>query len=306
MSENITILMATWNGTRFLQAQLESLRAQSWPDIDVVVSDDGSTDGTVEIIESFARTWNKGRFQIIPGPRLGFAENFRWLIRHADVRGEYVAFCDQDDIWKPDKLADAVAWLSEGPADSLRLRCGRTEITPTDGERVMSPLFPRPPSFRNALVQSIAGANTMVMNRAAFDVVRKASERTDFVSHDWWCYLVVTGAGGTVHYSPVPDILYRQHEGNLVGSNTSISARFARMVRLFKGQFRSWTDRNIAALDQCADLLTPESRAVLETFRKVRSKWLFRRLLALRKSGVYRQTRMGQVSLFAACILRLV
>jgi glycosyltransferase involved in cell wall biosynthesis len=298
--------MATWNGTRFLRPQLESLRGQTWSDIDVVVSDDGSTDGTVEVIDSFARNWSKGRFQIIPGPRLGFSENFRWLIRHADVCGEYVAFCDQDDIWKPEKLADAIAWLSDGQADEPRLWCGRTEITPTDGDRLMSPLFSRPPSFRNALVQSIAGANTMVMNRAAFDLVRKASERTGFVSHDWWCYLLVTGAGGTVHYSPEPGILYRQHEGNVVGANMSIQARSERMVRLLQGQFRRWTEANIAALDKCADLLTEESRHVLETFRNARGKGLVRRLRALRRSGVYRQTRLGQVSLFAACILRRV
>ena len=86
----------------------------------------------------------------------------------------------------------------------------------------MSPLFRRPPSFRNALVQSLAGGNTMVLNRPARDLVALASRRARFVSHDWWAYLLVTGAGGAVHYSAKPLVRYRQHAHNLVGANTSL------------------------------------------------------------------------------------
>ena len=103
------------------------------------------------------------------------------------------------------------------------LFCSRTLTITESGTPVgMSPLFRRTPSFRNALVQSLAGGNTMVLNRAARDIVALASRRARFVSHDWWAYLLVTGAGGVVHYSAKPLVRYRQHAQNLVGANTSL------------------------------------------------------------------------------------
>ena len=96
--------------------------------------------------------------------------------------------------------------------DVPALFCSRTRIITAEGEPAgFSPLFSKKPSFRNAIVQSIAGGNTMVMNRAARDIMLEASRRTGFVSHDWWCYLILTGVGGIVHYSPTAKIGYRQH-----------------------------------------------------------------------------------------------
>ncbi len=138
-----------------------------------------------------------------------------------------------------------------------------------------SPLFRKAPGFRNALVQSIAGGNTMVMNRAAFAIVRQSAERTSFVSHDWWCYMLVTGAGGRVIYSAEPHIGYRQHAGNVVGTNAGIFAKLARIRGLFGGRFAGWNARNIEALLRCRDLLRDDVVATIEKFDEARRSGLY-------------------------------
>ncbi len=299
----LAVLMATFNGARFIDEQLRSIDQQTWPIIDVWTSDDGSTDGTLGALERWAVYWSKGDFMRLPGPGRGFAANFRSLLTNAKIDADYVAFCDQDDVWLAEKTQAAVAAL-EIYGSRPALYCARTIITDADGEELSrSPLFRRPPDFANALVQSIGGGNTMVLNRAAHQLLREAATRTGFVSHDWFAYLIVAGGGGRVIYDETPHVRYRQHGENLVGSNQGWRARLARMKAAFGGRFVRWNDDNLAALDACRDLLTPAATETLHRFRQARSGRLPDRLVDLWRSGVYRQTALGQVSLYAAGLL---
>src|SRR5665213_3252287 len=106
----IAVLLGTFNGARFLDEQLESLAAQDVANVDIYASDDGSTDSTLAILER----WSTGVFEISGGPRKGFSENFRSLVLSAGERADadFIAFCDQDDIWDTDKFTAAMAALS--------------------------------------------------------------------------------------------------------------------------------------------------------------------------------------------------
>lgn len=297
-----TVLLATKDGARHLAAQLDSIAAQSeWGRIDLVASDDGSSDGTLTLLAEAAAKWRRGRFEVVTGPGRGFAENFRSLLQR-EVTTSYVAFSDQDDIWLASKLSVAAQAL--GDADAPALYCGRTLLVSAEDQPIgMSPLFTRQVGFANALVQSIAGANTMVLNRAGFALARQAALRSSFVSHDWLCYQIVSGAGGVVVYDPIPQVRYRQHGDNLVGANTGWRARVDRLRRAWGGRFVEWNDRNVATLSQLENLLTPEARQQLAAFDAARHGALPSRLRRLRQSGVYRQTLGGQVSLWAAALL---
>ena len=273
--------------------------------IDLVVSDDGSADSTLEKLEEHQASWQKGKVTILRGPCQGFAENYRHLIRSVDERYDLFAFSDQDDLWLFDKLSTAANWLSGLGNDIPGLHCSRTEIINEDCRTVgMSPLFDKPPGFRNAIVQSIAGGNTMVLNRAAFKILAESCRRTGFVSHDWWAYLLVSGAGGQVRYTAQPGVRYRQHGENLVGANSSWRARMHRLLMMAGGRFARWNARNIAALRACEDLLSADALSVLDEFEEIRSGPLLKRLLLLQRSGIHRQTFVGQLSLYAACFLR--
>ncbi|UCI06840.1 glycosyltransferase family 2 protein [Mesorhizobium sp. B1-1-8] len=305
--QRVAVLLGTKDGAAFIGEQLASLLAQSWPLVDLWISDDGSTDGTTSIVESWRTRWNKGRVTLVDGPREGFAANFRSMIVDPRIHADYYAFCDQDDVWEPDRLESAIRWMQAQAAQTPLLFCSRTAtITETGVQAGYSPLFRRPPSFRNALVQSIAGGNTMLLNRAARELLAKASATTEFVSHDWWAYLIVTAAGGMVRYEPRPLVRYRQHATNLVGANASWKARFSRIGRLFKGQLASWTDTNLNGLAVNRDLLTHDAALCLRLFIKARKGNVLRRFRLLGRSGVYRQTFMGTLGLYLAFLWRRI
>ena len=301
-ARDVTVLLATRNGARHLAAQLNSIATQAdWGRIDLIASDDGSSDATLTLLAEAAAKWRRGRFEVVTGPGRGFAENFRSLLQRA-VATPFVAFSDQDDIWLPSKLSVSAAAL--GTATSPALYCGRTLLVSAEDREIgHSPLFTRPVGFANALVQSIAGANTMVLNRAGFELVSQAATRSGFVSHDWLCYQIVSGAGGRVIYDPVPQVRYRQHGENLVGANTGWRARLDRLRQAWGGRFVDWNDRNVATLRQVEELLTPEARGRLAAFDAARHGALQHRLRTLGQSGVYRQTLGGQISLWAAAVL---
>lgn len=301
----IAVLMGTFNGSRFLGEQLASIEAQDLQHIDIWASDDGSTDETLGMLQDWQQRWTKGRLNTLSGPRAGFAENYRALICNADIDADYYAFSDQDDIWEPQKLSTAMAWFQTKPDNRPLLFGSRTSTMSGTGHiRGGSPRFQRPPSFRNALVQSIAGANTMVMNRTARHILAEASARTGFVSHDWWAYLVLSGAGGDVCFSPEPLVRYRQHGGNAVGQNVSVCARLDRLRRLMAGQFFDWTTANIRGLSLNCDLLTADAWEAFDLFRSSREGGMITRLRRLRASGVYRQTAIGTAAIALATAFR--
>lgn len=308
----VAILMCTYNGEAFLEQQLESIRRQRWSSWFMAVSDDGSVDDTLHTVARYQAMWGADKVSLWQGPRRGFARNFMSCIANRNLEAEFYAWCDQDDIWHEDKLHKAVCWLRSVPAGKPALYLGRTELIGVCGEPLgYSPLFKRPPSFANALVQNIGGGNTMVFNHAARCLLQDAARHLDLlsleiVSHDWWAYLLMTGVGAEVFYDAQPYVRYRQHDRNLVGSNADWHARLLRMRMLLQGRFRDWNTINITALEAVKLYLTPENRELLEQFKALRTQPLITRLRSLRRQGLYRQTLLGNLGLIFATAIKAV
>jgi hypothetical protein len=181
----------------------------------------------------------------------------------------------------------------------------RTRLIDEDDHVIgLSPLFPHPMSFANAIVQSVAGGNTMVFNHAARALLMEAGPDLDIQTHDWWLYILATGCGGLLHYDPVPKVGYRQHPKNIVGSNLGWMPRLRRAYRLLIGRFRRMNDRNFVALRRVRHRMSPEALAVLDEFDRARNAWLLPRIIGIRKSGVYLQTTIGNLGLIAATLLK--
>ena len=300
----VAILLCTMHGQEFLDEQLVSIEQQSHPNWVVHASDDGSLDDTHAILERFLTRTGNEKVSIHSGPAQGFARNFLFLTCGAEKCADYYAYADQDDIWENDKLSRAVQYLESIPADTPALYCSRTLLVNRDGHPIgLSPLFTRPPSFCNALVQNIGGGNTMVFNEAARTLLKKVGNGTPVVSHDWWAYMVVTGCGGRVFYDPRPTVRYRQHGNNLIGANTEWCARLSRIKWLLKNRFKNWGDINTRALQKIYADLTPENRKIFDLFCKARTRPLLPRLAGLKHAGIYRQTLPGNISLIAAALL---
>jgi glycosyltransferase involved in cell wall biosynthesis len=302
----ITILLATFNGEEFLSEQLQSYRDQTHVNWELLVSDDGSNDRTVGLIKAFA-TLVPQRVTLREGPGQGFWKNFLSMVHLSDVDGEFFAYSDQDDIWAPDKLARAIDWLAAVPRDLPGIYFTRTALISREGRPLgYSPLFKRPSTFQNALVQNIGGGNTMVFNRAAKLALAAVPEDISVLSHDWWTYQYVTGIGGTAHFDPYPSLKYRQHEGNLVGSNMGLRHRVLRLRAFAQGRVMIWNDINIKALKEIRHLLTPSNLATLDRFTLARKSTLLRRLYLLWKSGVYRQSALDNFGIFIGSLLRKI
>ena len=300
----VAVLLCSYQGERHLAEQLDSIAAQTHRDWSVWVSDDGSTDGTSTILECYGSQWGIDRLSVQRGPGSGFAANFRSLTCRADIDADCYAWADQDDVWEPEKLERALAWLQSVPPGTPAVYGTRTLLTDEDGRPIgKSPLFTRPPSFANALVQSIAGGNTMVFNHAARALLIEANAQGDAVAPDWLAYLLVSACGGQVRYDPWPSVRYRQHDGNLSGSNVSLRGRWQRMRLLLGGQFQGWIDANVALLARVRHRMPEANRQTLDAFVRARRQTLIHRLLGLRQSGIHRQTMLGNIGLSVAALL---
>lgn len=301
----VAILLCTFQGQHYLSEQLDSFAAQTHSNWEVWTSDDRSQDRTHVILGIYKSKWDPGKLNVRVGPSDGFAANFLSLTCGTNTDAEYFAYSDQDDIWEPDKLERAVNWLNTVPRNIPALYCSRTRLVDADNNDIgLSRLFAKPPSFANALIQSLGGGNTMVFNNATRELLRKAGETVAIVSHDWWAYMVVTGCGGRVYYDDYPSLRYRQHENNLVGTNTTLAARFHRARAAWRGLFKHWMDVNINAITRLKDHLTPENRETLDQFIRARNGGLISRLIALKRSGVYRQSLVGNCGLIVAAVLK--
>lgn len=303
----VAILLASCNGAALLREQLDSLATQTYRPGLILVSDDGSTDGTCDIVRSFAAAHPDLDVVLRDGPRRGAAQNFLSLLRHVPDEVDIAAFSDQDDVWLPEKLARGVAAL--GALDGARevaLYCGRSwECDAQLSRKSLSRGLLRPACFRHALVQNVAAGNTMMMNRATLDLVQAISGETGpVVVHDWWLYQVVSGVGGRVIFDPEPLLLYRQHDRNLIGANRGAKAKGRRLRMMLSGEFRTWNNINIRALRAVRHRLTPENRHVLDTFAEGRNGPVLTRLATLRRTGLYRQGIQGRASLWLAALLR--
>jgi len=301
----IAILLCTFNGSRFLPDQLASFADQTWRNWSVFASDDGSTDETIAILSQYQETLGSSRVQIRTGPRQGFVSNFLSLICDPSITADYCAYSDQDDIWESEKLTRAVSWLQQIPAHVPAVFGSRTRlIDPNGREFGLSPLFRRKPDFRNALVQSIAGGNTMVINKAAREHLMAGGAELRLPGHDWWTYLVTTAVGGQVHYDPTPLVKYRMHLGNIMGSNAGLRNRARRLHMLSRDRFREWIDLNVAALKPLRNRMTPQNVALFDLFCDARDRSFIGRQIGLLRTGIYRQTLLGDLGLVVASCLK--
>ncbi|MFV0382887.1 glycosyltransferase [Paracoccus sp. (in: a-proteobacteria)] len=301
---HIAILLATFQGAQFLEPQLASLAAQSHGNWSLIVSDDGSTDGTLGIVTAFAASRPDGQVRLVAGPQAGATRNFLHLLG-ITPENSIAAFCDQDDVWFDTKLERAVSALAPvaGPAHyaARTLICDEQLQVLTESRR-----FVRPFGFRNALIQACMAGNTSVFNPQAVALLKQGLEparAAGIESHDWWAYQLMAGAGATLIHDPEPVLYYRQHGDSEMGRNDTARAMALRLGRLFQGNYGGWLRSNHAALDGARALLTPANRAILDRFGEALDMPGPLAARALYRLGLYRHTCPGTSAFYAAAAL---
>ena len=226
----VTVLLSTYNGSKFLQQQLNSLYEQTYPNIRILVRDDGSSDSTRSILEN---EQINGRIDILRGHKnLGPALSFFELLHNAALtETEYVAFCDQDDVWHPHKIEHAVSALRVVADNCPALFCSRLEIVDEQLNHIGFTNTPKKVGFGNALVENVATGCTMVLNRKAVELICTHLP-SKVLMHDWWCYLVLS-CFGKIIFDSNANIKYRQHGNNTIGATVNMFDELKRKLHRF-------------------------------------------------------------------------
>lgn len=221
---SLAILLATYNGAAYLPEQLDSLFFQTSREWSLLVRDDCSTDATLSLLVAYQEN-HPDTITIIPneGARLGPCSNFGILLGHADA--PYIMFCDQDDVWLPDKIELTLRRMKE-----LEERFGgdtpllvHTDLKVVDSELnlIADSMWraqrtnPNRTHLNQLLMQNCATGCTMMINRALRDLALPIP--CEARMHDWWLMLAA-GAFGKIGFIDIPTVLYRQHGANDSGA----------------------------------------------------------------------------------------
>lgn len=218
----LAILLATYNSSRYLAEQLDSLENQIYRDFTLYIRDDGSTDSTLQILRDYQARY--GNIVVLHDPKRARRAmgSFIWLLDKVDA--DYYMFCDHDDVWLPQKVERSLAKIREiEEADRPALVCTDLIVTDSDLKTISPSLWSymklRPELLtkpRYAISCNLFTGCTMIINRAARDISLPVSPRA--VMHDSWIGLRVIAAGGAVGWISEPQILYRQHGANVFGA----------------------------------------------------------------------------------------
>jgi len=292
MDKRIAILMCTYNGERFIEEQIKSLANQTYKNFKLFISDDGSSDNTIEIIKECAKKY-KFINKIYNSNFKSFTKNFQFLISKVPDDYDYYGFCDQDDIWLKEKIQHALKCCENGND----LYCSRTILVNDQKKRIgYSPNFKKKKIFENAIMQSIAGANTMLIKKNLFS---KLKEYTNFeiISHDWWAYIIATFFNFKVFYDKQSFILYRQHGQNLIGKNTGLIASLRRFKSAYDGQLNTWTRLHLENLLKIGQK-SENYQKILILNNLYKEKKIFNKIKIFYKNKFFRQTLKGQLGLY--------
>ncbi len=206
------VLLSTYNGEKYLKELLNSVLNQEGVYIDILIRDDGSTDNTINIIQSY----NDSRIKLYTGENLKPAKSFLDLIHTADLSYDFYALCDQDDFWKPNKLRVAVDIL-EGEIKPA-LYSSAVEIVDKNLNYISTSFHSN--DFNDGLYDMLMFGTpgcTFVFNDTLMKELKKY--KPQYISmHDSWISFVCYAVNGKFYSDKDPHILYRQHESNVLGS----------------------------------------------------------------------------------------
>lgn len=300
----IQILMAVYNGSEFLARQLESILGQSFADWELLISDDCSTDNSLEIIKSYCKRDHRIRL-ILDGFHFGNAKShFMALFREASA--PYVMTCDQDDVWNLDKIEVTLdAMMQHEIAGVPLLVC--TDLCVVDKSlNVISPsmlsysgMDADQTHFGYFLASCLVTGCTMMVNDSLLKLLQMPVEVDQIIMHDWWASLVAS-AFGKVVYLKQATIQYRQHGENSVG------AFHIRLLNLFS-VFKQKCEIEKASLRQAREFkrlfggsISNEFKSQLNSFLTVEDSGPIKKLAMLTKAKIWRSSIFKNIGTYFA------
>ncbi len=263
----LAILMSTYNGEKYLQAQIDSILCQE-TDIpfDLIVRDDGSTDGTIAILDAYHR---EGKLTYYTGENLGAARGFIQALRDNPDYDLY-AFADQDDVWNPDKIQKGINAVRESTAPALY--CTNAALVDADLRSIGRNTHREVPTYNLVSVLCLASCAqgcTSVFNKALARVIQENAVPDVFIMHDSLLTCLCALIDGKIIYDHVPSMGYRMHGSNVFGMSTAkqgfMQVIKSRIKEISTPQKVSMYVQAKSILDTYGSLIRPENQAVCRT-----------------------------------------
>lgn len=219
----VTILLSTYNGEKYIIEQLDSLITQTYPNICILIRDDASTDSTVHLINDYIKqhpdhsiNW----LSDIPNHNLGYQKSF-WSLLQNCPESDYYSFCDQDDIWFPDKVASGVQALNHYDSQTPLLYTSSVDYYSMDLQFMgHSQKISLPVTLKDVLFYCPAFGFTVMINDSLRRTALSSVSKYDNIPHDNWC-LKIAASLGTIIYNDTPCAKYRRHNATATFSSSS-------------------------------------------------------------------------------------
>jgi glycosyltransferase involved in cell wall biosynthesis len=297
MSIQIDILMAVYNGQKYLEPQIESILNQTHRNIRLIVRDDASKDRSADIL----RRWQKNhpeKMRLLPADQnLGVVGNFAALMAASEA--PYIMFADQDDVWKIDKAARTAAKMRELEYKTSKTHplLVHTDLRVVDQElREIAPsfcrfanLFPyKSKTLARQLSQNTITGCTVMVNRPLLDLATPIPVE-DVVMHDWWLGLTAA-AFGKIGFVSEQTVLYRQHESNDTGAKKFGLRTFWR-DKSKRAEIKAKCERQaLAFLLKYKDRLPSDKLSVIDGYLRLQDASISaERLYLMLRYGLYKQ-----------------
>lgn len=259
----IAILLSVYNGERYLSEQIESILRQSFRDFTLYIRDDGSSDGSVEIIRSYSEKDSRIRF-IEDGQKLGYPACFHALTNR-DLPEDYIMFSDQDDIWLEDKIAFMLEKMAPYDNEIAAYYAGYTICDASCNPTGHSPSRSGPFTLRNTLFEVCGLEFTMAINKNALRFLQQHMPRSSNSRGTWMSPMYA--AFGHIIYDNRYVALYRRHDTAVTSDNMSFFGLWLwRLRHFFGGGFSSYRSMLTDFYNVFGSLCTESDRRFLRTF----------------------------------------
>lgn len=280
MKPIIAVLLATYNGAKYIEEQLLSILNQKNVSLSIYVSDDFSSDNTLEIIEKIQKKYNN--IIILPQKNSGgAARNFFRLIKDVDIKNfEYIALADQDDIWNENKLSNAVLQLRNYQCDGYSSNV--TAFWESGKRKLIQKAAPQ--TLYDYIYESPGPGCTFVATKESFQSFKLFLESnweqiSKIEYHDWFIYAYYRSRNFNWHIDQNSNMMYRQHENNQIGSNIGFSAIKKRLNLISSGWYKNEIKKIVTVLNLDKNLGTRSF--TLKHLRSTRRKKSDRIILGL-------------------------
>ena len=273
--------MATYNGEKYLRTQLDSILNQVDCEVEIYVGDNGSTDNTLEILDSYLDKKQVSKISNVT--KKGHSFVFLNLVQAAGPM-KFIAFADQDDVWDSNKLSKQITKFDDEMKPTLIFSSRKFIDSQGAAININSPEIHKF-GWRNAVIQNVIPGNTMVLNASAVSLLKILGE-VDVKHYDSWIYLVMS-VFGQIHFVPEELVSYRLHETNTVGVR-----KRADLLKFLRGihEYIYQVKRLGEAIEDHQELCPPQD--FVDFIGRLSSKNIFIRISSIYCARLYRQSKL--------------